>query len=182
MGLPEKGLSLSEGVIVCAPPLSESRDHLRLYGDITKVKAWLSSFDVKDISEDEFESIRVGRLMPWFGREITREINPLEAGLKILTHQKGCFPGQEVVEKIYTRGAPAKRLVALEGEGECPERGTAIHSQADPPVEAGRLTTVVRDGEGWKALGYVKKLFAEPELALKVGRSSAIVKAVSGYK
>jgi folate-binding protein YgfZ len=46
------------------------------------------------------------------------EANPLECGYQdVLLEPKGCYPGQEVIEKMLTRGSPPRRLVLLEGTG-----------------------------------------------------------------
>ena len=62
------------------------------------------------------ESERIQSLKPLFGQEFKSDgtINPLEVNLKSAIHdQKGCYPGQEVIEKILSLGSPAKRLCLL---------------------------------------------------------------------
>lgn len=47
-----------------------------------------------------------------FKRTYDNTTQILEAGLdRYINRDKGCYPGQEVVEKIYTYGKPAKKLV-----------------------------------------------------------------------
>jgi folate-binding protein YgfZ len=56
---------------------------------------------------------RIQKRIPKCGKEFlpNGETNPLEINLQIAIHdQKGCYPGQEVIEKIIAIGSPAKRL------------------------------------------------------------------------
>lgn len=59
---------------------------------------------------------RIKLLKPLFGREFKSDgtSNPLEVNLSSAIHdQKGCYPGQEVIEKILSLGSPARRLCLL---------------------------------------------------------------------
>lgn len=59
---------------------------------------------------------RIEKLQPRIGSEFLADgqTNPLDINLKSAIHdQKGCYPGQEVVEKIIALGSPAKRLVGV---------------------------------------------------------------------
>ncbi len=56
---------------------------------------------------------RIKARIPKLGNEFFNngETNPLEVNLQLAIHdQKGCYPGQEVIEKIIAIGAPAKKL------------------------------------------------------------------------
>jgi len=59
------------------------------------------------------ELIRIKSRSPKPGNEFTNkgESNPLEVNLNHAIHdQKGCYPGQEVIEKIIAIGSPSKQL------------------------------------------------------------------------
>ena len=59
------------------------------------------------------ETSRILSRVPKTGNEFLNngETNPLEVNLLFAIHdQKGCYPGQEVVEKIISIGSPAKHL------------------------------------------------------------------------
>ncbi len=63
------------------------------------------------------EAERIAQLKPKFGQEFKPDAttNPLEVNLKSAIHdQKGCYPGQEVIEKIISLGSPARRLCLLQ--------------------------------------------------------------------
>ncbi|MBC7396281.1 MAG: hypothetical protein H7333_02465 [Bdellovibrionales bacterium] len=62
------------------------------------------------------EKNRILNLSPKQGFEFESDgsVNPLEINLRAVVHdQKGCYPGQEVIEKIISLGSPAKRLCLL---------------------------------------------------------------------
>ena len=61
----------------------------------------------------ESELNRIKSKKPKLGNEFLNngETNPLEVDLQFAIHdQKGCYPGQEVIEKIIAIGSPAKKL------------------------------------------------------------------------
>lgn len=66
--------------------------------------------------ESGSEKDRILKLKPRQGFEFASDgsVNPLEINLRTAVHdQKGCYPGQEVIEKIISLGSPAKRLCLL---------------------------------------------------------------------
>lgn len=66
-------------------------------------------------SEEDFEELRIPAMLPKVGVELNSESSLLEAGLpEAVSSQKGCYPGQEVVERIRALGSPARRLVSVE--------------------------------------------------------------------
>jgi folate-binding protein YgfZ len=74
-----------------------------------------------------------------------------------LHHNKGCYIGQEIVERIRARGQVRRRLAGLIVEGKVPERGSKIMAG---DIEIGEVTSsaeIVVDGvTRTVALGYVK--------------------------
>ena len=101
-------------------------------------------------SEDDLsEKDRILNLTPKMGNEFqsTGETNPLEVNLKTaISDQKGCYPGQEVIEKIIAIGSPAKKLCLLEGTASSELKLPAILLNAKNE-EAGILTSYA-DGVG----------------------------------
>jgi len=76
-----------------------------------------------------FHYSRVLHGVPWMGWEIQPGDLVLEAGLEaIVARNKGCYPGQEVVERIFTYGQVNRKLFKVEIESvkeiewlECPK-------------------------------------------------------------
>lgn len=57
----------------------------------------------ESISDETFETLRIEEGIPAPGRELTADVNALEAGLKkYISFSKGCYIGQEVIARIDT--------------------------------------------------------------------------------
>ncbi len=109
---------------------------------------------------------RILNLIPEAGREFLPdgETNPLEVNLgSAIDSNKGCYPGQEVIEKILALGSPARRLCLLRRvDGAGNETLPAILHDATG-AEAGKLTS--SDGE--YALAILKRTHLKPGLELR---------------
>jgi aminomethyltransferase len=89
--------------------------------------------------------------------------------------QKGCYIGQEIVERIRARGHVNKKLVRLAIDGaEAPPPGTALSADGQ---QAGEITSAVYSPELGRvaALGYLRWAFAEPGKLLDAGGVAARV-------
>ncbi|HEY8279601.1 MAG TPA: hypothetical protein VIH99_08260 [Bdellovibrionota bacterium] len=63
----------------------------------------------------DWEFARIGALVPWPAQDWDANTPALEAGmLPWIDRDKGCYPGQEVVELSLNVGHPARVLVAVE--------------------------------------------------------------------
>jgi len=105
------------------------------------------------IDEATYDYLRIEAGQPRFGRELTLDYIPLEAGLwDDVSFHKGCYTGQEIIARMESRGKLAKRLTRLRPASPVAE-GAAI-------TAAGRLVgaiTSAADGPaGLVALGYVR--------------------------
>ena len=119
---------------------------------------------------------RILRLTPREGREFKPdgETNPLEVNLRsAISDQKGCYPGQEVIEKIISLGSPARRLCLLKevtpGSSAVPSSPATLPLPApllsQDGADAGHLTSF---SEG-HALGVIKRIFLKPGTRLQAG-------------
>ena len=110
---------------------------------------------------DRAEVFRIEQGIPRWGRELTSEIIPVEAGLEesCIDYEKGCYIGQEIISRMKMSGQRNKKLCGVIAKG-------------DPVLVPGmRLTTATNDKEvGWItsatdserlgrriALGYIKR-------------------------
>ena len=104
--------------------------------------------------DETAERQRIEAGWPRMGREIVSgETIPGETGLNALAvnFQKGCYPGQELVERMDSRGAAAprslRRLDVADGA-----------AAGDPVVDpTGAVVGVLTSVSGTKALGLVKR-------------------------
>ncbi len=71
--------------------------------------------DLREGSIDEFELARVRATWPTMGVDVTSDSMPAETGLTdcAVSFTKGCYPGQELVERMDSRGAKAPRQLRL---------------------------------------------------------------------
>jgi tRNA-modifying protein YgfZ len=106
---------------------------------------------------DAYEERRVAAGWPAMGTEIVPgERIPAEVGVvnAAVNLKKGCYPGQELVERMDSRGSQAPHQLRILDVGDEAKPGDPITDPADPdggPV--GVLTSVA----GGKALGYVRR-------------------------
>lgn len=97
---------------------------------------------------------------PWFGYDFGEKQIPHEAGLESshISYTKGCYTGQEIVERVRSRGHVNRRRVSLLFSGEAvPEPGVAL--TADDGKEVGSVTRAARvwDPPRIIGMGYVRK-------------------------
>lgn len=109
---------------------------------------------------------RISRGIPQFGQDIRERDLPHETGqMRALNFTKGCYLGQEIVERIRSRGAVHRQFTAFLVEGPLPEPGAKI--QADSK-EVGEVTSSailpLAAGDRAVALGYLRREAAGKEL------------------
>jgi folate-binding protein YgfZ len=181
-----------------------TQDGLRIchHGSVDFGRPWITVWakaeamrDFGFIVDDEatLERWRIEAVRPRTDLEITEGASPLELGLvDAIASNKGCYPGQEVIEKIVSLGSPAKRLVRIEGSGNPPPLGPALMEgsapfnkartdESAPPNEAGQLTSVARTENGFVGLVVVRKIHAKEGLELQLPGATAKITAVAAY-
>ncbi len=108
-----------------------------------------------------YEAIDVLRIeagIPWFGRDIDERVIPPETGQveRGISYHKGCYLGQEVIERMRAYGSMANHLIRVRmAEGD----GIAEQSELRQDGKAvGRLTSLRAHPleAGWVGLGYLK--------------------------
>jgi tRNA-modifying protein YgfZ len=115
------------------------------------------------------DALRVAAGRPRWGRELTDDVIPLEAGLlgRAISQTKGCYTGQEVIVRILHRGHVNRHLRRLVFEAEAPAPGTELFEPGgDRPK--GVVTSAVQNEVGALGLGYVRREI-EPPAELRVG-------------
>ena len=105
----------------------------------------------------EWQRISCG--IPRLGIDIRERDLPQETGqMRALSFTKGCYLGQEIVERIRSRGAVHRQFTALHVEGALPAPGTKIQAE---DKEAGEITTSATlplpAGARVVALGYLRR-------------------------
>ncbi|MDX1416388.1 MAG: glycine cleavage T C-terminal barrel domain-containing protein [Candidatus Promineifilaceae bacterium] len=131
-----------------------------------ELKHCLQETSLVPISESAFDYLRVEAGQPRFGRELTQEYIPLEAGLwSDVSFTKGCYIGQEIIARMESRGKLAKRLVKLQAQ-EALEPGSDIMAGGK---KAGTISSAAVGLDRTLALGYVKTAVLDKGEPLQVG-------------
>jgi folate-binding protein YgfZ len=90
-------------------------------------------------------SIRLESGTAWFGQDYDDKNIPHEAGLELshISYEKGCYTGQEIVERVRSRGHANRRLTGLQfHNAKAPAAGTKLLVPGDPGgKEAGYVTS-----------------------------------------
>jgi tRNA-modifying protein YgfZ len=88
-----------------------------------------------------YETFRIARGIPDFGREITGEFNPFEVGLRdSISLTKGCYLGQEVIARLDTYQKVKRKLVGILFKTSSPSAVMPVPLLAEG-VEVGVMTS-----------------------------------------
>ena len=122
--------------------------------------------------------LRILEGTPLYGTDIRDKELPQEtAQTRALHFNKGCYLGQEIVERIRSRGNVHRTFAAFRLQGDLPTPGTHLEAESK---QIGELTSVARiplPGEPEPiqlALGYVRREALERNLPLTYQGGSAI--------
>jgi folate-binding protein YgfZ len=112
---------------------------------------------------------RISRGIPQFAVDIRERDLPQETGqTRALNFTKGCYLGQEIVERIRSRGAVHRQFTAFAVEGTLPEPGAKILPGEKEEKEVGEITSSailpLADGDRPVALGYLRREAAGKDL------------------
>jgi len=104
-------------------------------------------------------SLRLESAAPWFGEDFGDQQIPHEAGLELshISYEKGCYTGQEIVERVRSRGHVNRRLALLQFDPtKAPAGGTKLFAGGS---EAGHVTSTGFSPQLDRAigLGYLRR-------------------------
>ena len=149
-----------QGLLLALAPGLVPRFELRAApGTIAALRDRLLAAGVLEVSATALEQLRLLEGTPRFGvdirdRELPQETNQAQA----LHFAKGCYLGQEIVERIRSRGQVHRIFTALRLEGSLPPLPAALETGGKP---AGEITSAAEvlldDGPAQLALGYVRR-------------------------
>ena len=126
--------------------------------------------------EADVRRVRIENGRPRYGEDIRETTLPQETQqMHAVNFQKGCYIGQEIVERIRAQGHVNKKLVRLAIEApSLLDPGTKVTQDGK---DAGEITSSVYSPEAGNvaALAYVRTPYAVPETTVQVGEFSARV-------
>ena len=124
-------------------------------------------------------TVRLEMGIPWFGYDFGDKQIPHEAGLQEshISYTKGCYTGQEIVERVRSRGQVNRVRVSLK-----------FDSSVEPALKAPLLAEgkevgfVTRTGfsptiNAWIGMGYVRREKSTPGTVLELADAKAKVSA-----
>jgi folate-binding protein YgfZ len=107
------------------------------------------------------ESLRILEGTPLYGVDIRDRDLPQETNqTRALHFSKGCYLGQEIVERIRSRGNVHRTFTPFRLEGALPAPGTALESAGKPAGELTSIGPALIDDQGQPfhlALGYARR-------------------------
>jgi folate-binding protein YgfZ len=126
----------------------------------------LAALGLEAASGAEFDALRLAAGRARIGFDDGASALPLELGLwEAMSFRKGCYLGQEIIERLFSRSTPARRLMRL---------ASPVALAPGTPVLAGEevvgtVTGVVAASEGVLALGLLKRTVLDGSVALTAG-------------
>lgn len=152
---------------------------------------WLSPAQVTDLWNEAaasgatpvgYEALELARIaagVPRFGVDIREKDLPQEtAQQRALSFNKGCYLGQEIVERIHARGTVHRALAGFEVQQGTPAAGAKVTSNGK---ELGQVTSVAHLPNGSRrtlALGYLRREAAKPGTEVEIQDAKARVAAL----
>jgi len=106
---------------------------------LTKLWSCLRTAGATPTGCASLEAFRIAEGIPAYGIDINERDLPQETSqLRALHFNKGCYLGQEIVERIHSRGSVRRHLRQMELQGPLPKPGTELTLQDGTP--AGHIT------------------------------------------
>ncbi len=148
---------------------------------IASILAELKDAHVLPVSAAELEWLRILEARPQYGVDIrntetARDLPQETAQAHALHFAKGCYLGQEIVERIRSRGQVHRRFTAFRLTGELPATIPAPLEAGGKP--AGELTSAalvpLAEGPVLAALGYVRQEAVDAKLELTYAGGVAV--------
>jgi folate-binding protein YgfZ len=120
-------------------------------------------------------SLRLEAGIPWFSVDFDERQIPHEAGLENthISFTKGCYTGQEIVERVRSRGHVNRRLTGVQfNTSEAPLAGAALTVNG---ADAGHVTSAAFSPLASKAIGmaYLRREYSKPGVPIQCGDISA---------
>jgi folate-binding protein YgfZ len=122
----------------------------------------LTQAGAKPVGAAAQELLRIAEGIPRYGQDIRERDLPQETSQDRALHfSKGCYVGQEIVERIRSRGAVHRKFAGFEVKGSLPAPGTKVQAEGKDIGEITSATSLpVKDGERHVAIGYIRREFA----------------------
>jgi len=137
--------------------------------------------DSRRIDSGVVEAIRIENGIARIGVDTTDKTIALEARLERgISFNKGCYLGQETIERATSRGGLKKRMFGIKFNGPAPTTGTSLSLD---DKEVGRVSSAIRSPRfGAIGLAILHYSAWQPGTELKVGENGTAVVAELPFK
>jgi len=155
----------------------ESFELLLAPENVDQIYQSLVKAGAKPVGTAALELLRIAAGSPRYGIDIRERDLPQETEQeRALNFSKGCYIGQEIVERIRSRGSVHRKFTGFEINGQLPVPGSKI--QVDGK-DVGEITSAaslpLESGERRLALGYIRREVATPGKLVEAGGSQMTV-------
>ena len=129
------------------------------------------------MGSEALELYRIAAGIPRYSQDIRDRDLPQETEqIRALHFTKGCYIGQEIVERIRSRGNVHRKFTGFVIDGPLPSPGTKLQLDGK---DIGEVTSVASlptaSGDRVVALGYIRREAAIPGKVLQAGEGRAMV-------
>ncbi|WP_028082823.1 YgfZ/GcvT domain-containing protein [Dolichospermum circinale] len=133
------------------------------------------SYGAGELSDQQWEMLRILQGRPAPDAEITDDYNPLEVGLwQTISLNKGCYIGQETIARLNTYKGVKQYLW-----------GIHLHNAAEPGTiitigdeKVGKLTSYTTTPDGHFGLGYIRSKAGGVGLKVQIGETEGEIVAI----
>jgi folate-binding protein YgfZ len=144
------------------------------------LEAQLAAAGIPEAQPQDVRTVRIENGRPRYGEEITERYLVQETGqLQAVNFTKGCYLGQEIVERVRSRAQIHRGLRRLEIDtNQPPASGTKLKSGGADASDAGEIASAAFSPALGKtvALAYVRTQFGEPGTRLTFDETTARVR------
>jgi folate-binding protein YgfZ len=137
------------------------------------------SLSIQWIGAQAQELLRIEAGIARYGVDIDENVLLLETGLEqAVSFTKGCYLGQEIIERIHSRGHVNRKLIGMVLEGNsAAQSGDAVtvEEQGIGKVTSSVLSPVLKHP---LALGYVHRNYTSPGTMLAINHDGELIPAV----
>jgi len=129
------------------------------------------------VGKEALELYRVAIGAPRYGQDIRERDLPQETEqAQALNFNKGCYVGQEIVERIRSRGNVHRKFTGFRISGALPANGSKIQAQGK---DVGEITSTANipgpQGDHAVGLGYIRRELSAPGKEVQIDGTAAVV-------
>jgi len=135
-------------------------EHAKYTQLVDTIMDYVSAFDPELIGENAYDLYRIEQCTPVAPNELNDNYNPHEAQLlDIISFNKGCYIGQEVIARLDTYDKVQRELVEIESFTEIDSNGDDILIFDKTNSDVGKVTSLISSKDNKRNIGlaYIRK-------------------------